>query len=473
MKSQKIKNIIPYFIFAAFCAIILTKPFGNGDELWNYSFAKNIVNGLVPYRDFNIVQTPLSAYIPALFMTILGDGLFIHRIVGFLLLFGITALVYRLCKKVTKSAFIGLISALFIACAILPFYVYNYNYLSALIVLIILDLEVSYHKEKLTPNIIVGLLVGISLLIKQNTGAMLVIANFIICVINIVRFKMNKKAQILRAAVSAIPMFLFIIYMLLVGALDDFFEYAVIGITTFVHRTTPLELISEAPFFAIHILFVIFAFVHMINHMRKDGISSNKISGCLFAGGWLMVAYPLFDAFHLVCVFIVLVPAFCMFITQHAYKKWEKGVCLIVVILISGLSVLAFLPVNENYVFSELNNYENIPIDAEADENIRTICEYIEDKKQQGYCVRITDDSAIAYKIPIDDYEKNWDMLLVGNVGLNSVENLLESPEKCIYLVFKHTEKLGGQNHFEVIEYIKDNYVKVDEVQVFDVYEKS
>ena len=97
---------------------------------------------------------------------------------------------------------------------------------------------------------------------------------------------------------------------------------------------------------------------------------------------------------------------------------------------------------------------------------------YIEEKKEQGYMVRVADDSAIAYKIPLDDYEKNWDMLLVGNVGTNTVEDLLKSSEECVYLVNKNTENLGGQNHFEIIEFIKSNYVKVDEVMVFDVYKK-
>lgn len=473
MKNQKIKNITPYLIFAVFCAIILTKPFGNGDELWNYSFAKNIVNGLIPYRDFNIVQTPLSAYIPALFMFIFGDGLFVHRIVGFLLLFAITSLVYHLCKKSTNSIFIGFIAALFIACATLPFYVYNYNYLSALVVLVILEIETREKRDSLCSNILVGILVGTSLLIKQNTGAMLVMANFVVCMFNLLKFRMEKKTQIARVLISAVPMFLFTIYMLAVGALDEFIDYAVIGITTFVHRTTLFELIFEAPFFLIYIAFMLFAYAFMLTRIWKDGATHQKVSGFMFAAAWLMVTYPLFDAFHLVCVFIVLVPAFCIFVKQKEYKRWEKVACISIVVAISALSVLAFLPSDEEYVPSKLNNYENIPIDSEADENIRTVCEYIEQKNEQGYRVRITDDSAIAYKIPIDAYEKNWDMLLVGNVGTNTVEDLLASDEDCLYLVYKHTEDLGGQDHFEVIEYIKANYVKVEEVLVFDVYKKD
>ena len=32
------------------------------DEIWNYGFAFNISKGLIPYLDFNMIQTPLYAY---------------------------------------------------------------------------------------------------------------------------------------------------------------------------------------------------------------------------------------------------------------------------------------------------------------------------------------------------------------------------------------------------------------------------
>ena len=43
-----------------------------GDEIWNYGFAYNIATGLIPYKDFNMVVTPLFPIMSALFMKILG-----------------------------------------------------------------------------------------------------------------------------------------------------------------------------------------------------------------------------------------------------------------------------------------------------------------------------------------------------------------------------------------------------------------
>jgi hypothetical protein len=133
---------------------------------------------------------------------------------------------------------------------------------------------------------------------------------------------------------------------------------------------------------------------------------------------------------------------------------------------------VAILPIGD-YMFSALPNYEYIVVRKDVENAIQTISDYMAEKEQEGYRVRVANDSAAAYRIPLNTYEKNWDMLLVGNVGTNSVSDLLESSEKCLYLVYKHNEVLGAQNHFEVIEYIENNYAKVGEILSFDIYEKN
>ena len=48
------------------------------DELYNYGYAHNILNHLVPYRDFNMIVPPLFAYLCALFQFVLGDKLIVY-----------------------------------------------------------------------------------------------------------------------------------------------------------------------------------------------------------------------------------------------------------------------------------------------------------------------------------------------------------------------------------------------------------
>ena len=47
------------------------------DELYNYGFSYNIINGLVPYKDFNMIIPPLFSYLYALIMNLFGTKLII------------------------------------------------------------------------------------------------------------------------------------------------------------------------------------------------------------------------------------------------------------------------------------------------------------------------------------------------------------------------------------------------------------
>ena len=38
---------------------IIPRELNNLDEIWNFNFARVIANGMLPYRDFNIIQGPL------------------------------------------------------------------------------------------------------------------------------------------------------------------------------------------------------------------------------------------------------------------------------------------------------------------------------------------------------------------------------------------------------------------------------
>ena len=46
-----------------FASTVLIRNLANLDEIWNFNFARNIANGLIPYNDFNMLQTPLFPFI--------------------------------------------------------------------------------------------------------------------------------------------------------------------------------------------------------------------------------------------------------------------------------------------------------------------------------------------------------------------------------------------------------------------------
>lgn len=66
--KEKIKvRLIDIAVFGVgillFLATVLPRNLANLDEIWNFNFARNIANGLIPYKDFNMLQTPLLPFI--------------------------------------------------------------------------------------------------------------------------------------------------------------------------------------------------------------------------------------------------------------------------------------------------------------------------------------------------------------------------------------------------------------------------
>ena len=100
------------------------------DEIWNYGFSYNIASGLVPYRDFGMLQTPLYFFLASFFIRIFGNYLFSFHLFNSFILAGI---IYIIFKTLKYKGFI-LIPFIFLSCY--P----GYNIFSVLILLIILCL---------------------------------------------------------------------------------------------------------------------------------------------------------------------------------------------------------------------------------------------------------------------------------------------------------------------------------------------
>ena len=87
-----------------------------------------------------------------------------------------------------------------------------------------------------------------------------------------------------------------------------------------------------------------------------------------------------------------------------------------------------------------------------------SVCKYIEE---------------IAYMIPIDRYNKDFDMFNKGNLGYNGEQRIIEQISRendKQYLILKDTYSKNWQTPTDIIEYVKENKVKVGEIAIFDIY---
>lgn len=57
MKKYREDILVFVFFVITTSAIILIRNLNNLDEVWIFNTARNVANGLLPYKDFNLVTT--------------------------------------------------------------------------------------------------------------------------------------------------------------------------------------------------------------------------------------------------------------------------------------------------------------------------------------------------------------------------------------------------------------------------------
>lgn len=244
--------LISMFIFP----IILDRGIGDLDELWNYNFARNVADGLIPYKDFNMVQTPLLPLIAGLILKIFSNELITMRILAILLH---TSIIFTMFKILSKLNINKKIITLFLVIwiNILKNYMcIDYNFATLFITLIIIYIEISEKKEdvlkfKFKRDILIGILSGLTILLKQTTGLIICIVTLfykVIFIRNKKDLKEFSKSLITKILFILVPVIVLLIYLGLNGALVDFVDYTILGIKTFSNNIPYSNLINSDKF---------------------------------------------------------------------------------------------------------------------------------------------------------------------------------------------------------------------------------
>ena len=177
-ESKKIKLFKDILVLAVIAIVavsaIFTKPISNLDEIWNFNFSRNVADGLVPYKDFNIVQMPLLAIICGIVFKVFGTELIIMRCMAVILMCLIFFMSYKVLKKLLPTNVTLFVFAIFLSLYKNVMCI-DYNYAVLLIALILLFIELKNVKEdtfkySFRYNFILGIVAGIAILFKQTTG---------------------------------------------------------------------------------------------------------------------------------------------------------------------------------------------------------------------------------------------------------------------------------------------------------------
>ena len=512
MKKEKIKAISKDFILFIFIAvmvfsIIAINPISNLDEIWNYNTARAIAQNLIPYKDISMITTPLLPMITALFLKLIANEVIVSRVLASVLWGGVLFSIFKILKLLIKEENTCLIITALLGLLFRDCYCIDYNILSLMFSLIILYIELKNidkpHFENNKTDFLIGILAGLTVCTKQSIGAILaiiVVGYKIIFVQNKKEFIEYLKTAFKRIIGILIPMILVFIYLIATNSLQDFINYAVLGISTFSNKIPYAQLMNndkkEIQILSRIMPFILLAMavltIVLQNKKKKENIGNidNKILTMLiYSLSTIIIMYPISDEIHfliastitfigLAYILYLLGIAIYNKINLQSKKKIYKITSLMIsIIAIAFIAVRGIENITE-YTKQEKNetieHYKNIQISEYLQERINEIDNFILEQEKENKKVYILDAEAAIYMIPINNYNKDYDMFLKGNIGKDGQEGQIQKIKQKetneIILIRKRNLQSNWQTPTEVVNYVRENLEFMGEVSIYEVY---
>lgn len=512
MKKEKIKAISKDFILFIFIAvmvfsIIAINPISNLDEIWNYNTARAITQNLIPYKDISMITTPLLPMITALFLKLIANEVIVSRVLASVLWGGVLFSIFKILKLLIKEENTCLIITALLGLLFRDCYCIDYNILSLMFSLIILYIELKNidkpHFENNKTDFLIGILAGLTVCTKQSIGAILaiiVVGYKIIFVQNKKEFIEYLKIAFKRIIGILIPMILVFIYLIATNSLQDFINYAVLGISTFSNKIAYAQLMNndkkEIQILSRIMPFILLAMavltIVLQNKKKKENIGNidNKILTILiYSLSTIIIMYPISDEIHfliagtitfigLAYILYLLGIAIYNKINLQSKKKIYKITSLMIsIIAIAFIAVRGIENITE-YTKQEKNetieHYKNIQISEYLQERINEIDNFILEQEKENKKVYILDAEAAIYMIPINNYNKDYDMFLKGNIGKDGqegqIQKIKQKETNGIILIRKRNLKSNWQTPTEVVNYVRENLEFMGEVSIYEVY---
>lgn len=406
--------------------------FVGSDEIWNFGFSYNISQGLVIYKDFNVLQMPLFFMIGSLFIKIFGDFLISLHILNAIIIASIIVICYKI---------IGF-RCLFLFLCFLIFPVPGYNFLSLFFVFVIIYLV---HSNK-DNDFLLGLVGGLLFLTKQNIG---------ICLFIPILFFSKNKIKCFSS--FCIPVLCLLIYFVYNDAVYDFINCCFLGMLDFNENNKFLTL---GCFFVeiFSCLYLIFCFVKYVD--------KRKIITYIFM--FQIMAYPICDIGHTLWAFI---PVFFLII----YLSKVSYFYFLIGIVFSFVFALTFFANFSNLQrFDGLYFFRNVGSQVELIDELDLVNKYYNDGNKIFY----VSGDAYFFKLYLNREIDNYDLILNGNMGYNGSQKWIDgvsdvcSKEKCVFFVLKekYYEVDFTQLNMDIFSYVVDNYYLIDSDVRYYVY---
>ncbi len=425
-----------FFVYSYFFSTLFN------DEIWNYGFSYNIANGLVPYRDFNMIITPLYSFIGSIFIIVFGHHLWSIHILNSIMIVFMLWLIYR---KIGKKVL------LFVPVLLLYCYP-GYNLFSVFLIIILLYIceeDFKYY------DFIMGLLCGLLFLTKQTIG---------ICMfVPMIYYSKRKIKSIISFLCSIL---IFIIYLVWNNAFYQFIDYCFLGMFDFGNHNKVLL------FLPIEIFICVFLGIRLL----KSKFLDKRVFYLLM---FQIVTVPIMDDYHFMIGFM---PVYLYILDHICMKDYRFKYYVIIAFFSFGFWNYMANGYSNIYLYQDKKSYlygRYIP--EYIEKNITDISEYMESIKDDFDYVFLLTQNSYMVKLNTSYSINKFDLINNGNMGYRGSEKYIQElkdqceRKKCLFMIYKYEIDVdnpkGNQTNFDILNYVSTSYDMIQEVSNFILYE--
>lgn len=478
-------NIIIFLAIFVFALLInFTNNTIDNDNIWNFNMIQKITLGYMPYKDINMIITPVFHFVGAMFMKIFEVNFITYYAYGSLILATLGILIYQLLKKITNKSCLHLLGLLLLMSEYLHVFIPNYNTFVLIFIITLLLLEDKREKyfenalmESTKLDVIIGMVMGLAILTKQTIGGIFSIVYIIYCMVyDKLKFKKIKyKSLGYKVLGIIIVCFLFLLFLLLTGSFMDFMDLCFGGILDFAEKN------RTGTFYTwITLAVLVVSFFCFIYFKEKKEDLKILLFG-FFSLTSLTFVIPLINDYHLFLTLIVptvaliyIINLFFDKITDNKTKlNFEHIIYVVNIIIITYILIISFGKTNDFKIMNipdSLKEYYGLMINYDEYKKIDKIINYIYDKEKEGYNVYVLSPDAGRYMIPMERNNNKLDLILQGNLGYKGEERLIFEIEKLENVLFLKEEKLIFQESKIVDDYIKENFKEIGKIESLVIY---
>ena len=437
-----LKYVIIFIVF--FYVLLIPYNMYFGDTIVNYGFSYALSIGEIPYKDFNLIIPLFSPFIYSIVLLVNKSIISVFLLQSLFL----TMLFNLMEKKLNNKIYLLFLLILFnYPIGLVSFLFPGYNFLLYLLLFLIIYLE-EYNKDYL-----IGLLIGLAIITKHTIGIFFIIPSIIF-------YYKDYRKLLTRFITMLIPIFIFLIYLIITKSLNSFINLCILGLFDFASNNNHINYLL----LGIALLCLLY-FIYIIIIDRKNISNYYLLLSLLFI-------IPLVDQYHL--SYLVISTLF-IFINRLNIEKYYKSFIIIIDLIIICLwTFIAF-----NYNDFRFISYKNYPlrylsyswksdydgIDKFIKKNDNTVLFLL---GTENYFYKITNNMKISY----------FDLPNYGNYGYDGYSTMkgkIDNLDNTYFIINKSAfvnKSFNQQYYKELVDYItKFKFVK--KINNYEIYYKE